>query len=155
MIRICFVCHGNICRSPMAEFIMKALVKRAGEEKRFYITSKATHTDEIWNGIGSHIYPPAQEMLRKKHIPFDEEKRAVLLRKSDFSSYDYFIGMDNENMRCMQRILATDERLFRLMDFTEAGGSVSDPWYTRDFERAFSDIYRGCEALLKTLCEAE
>ena len=88
MIKICFVCHGNICRSPMAEFIMKDIVKREGRENAFFIESRATHTDEIWNGTGSHIYPPAQEIMNRKHIPFDKSKRAQLLNQSDYNSFD-------------------------------------------------------------------
>ena len=155
MKRICFVCHGNICRSPMAEFIMKKLVSDKGLEKEFYIVSKATHTDEIWNGVGSRIYPPAQAQMNKKGIPFDSEKRAVLLEKTDYDKYDLFIGMDRENIRSMQYILGADRqgKIKKLLDYTEQGGNVSDPWYTRDFDRAYSDIYKGCEALLKSLFE--
>ncbi len=150
MKRICFVCHGNICRSPMAEFIMKKLVKDAGLEGEFYIVSRATHTDEIWNGEGSHIYPPAQAQMNKKGIPFDSEKRATLLEKSDYNKYDLFIGMDRENMRCMQKILGADKenKIKKLLDYTERGGNVSDPWYTRNFDEAYSDILCGCTALL-------
>ncbi len=154
MIKLCFVCHGNICRSPMAEFVMKELVRRAGREKEFHIVSRATHTDEIWNGVGSRIYPPAEAMLIKKHIPYDKEKRAVLLEADDYGKYDLFIGMDRENMRAMPRILKNDRegKILKLLDFAD-GGNVSDPWYTRDFERAFQDIYKGCEALLNVLTD--
>lgn len=150
MIKICFVCHGNICRSPMAEFIFKAIVKRNGAESDFYIESRATHTDEIWNGTGSRIYPPAQKIMSEKHIPFDYEKRAKLLKQNDYEHFDYFIGMDKENLRFMQRILKNDGKIHLLLDFA-GGGNVSDPWYSGDFETAFSDIYRGCEALWKAL----
>ena len=152
MIKICFVCHGNICRSPMAEFIMKKLVKDAGLENEFYIVSRATHTDEIWSGQGSTIYPPAQAQMNKKGIPFDSEKRATLLSRNDYDKYDLFIGMDKENMRSMQRILGFDRegKIHNLLDYTERGGSVSDPWYTRNFDRAYDDIYEGCTALLKS-----
>ncbi len=153
MIKICFVCHGNICRSPMAEFIMKDIAERGGDSEEFYIESRATHTDEIWNGTGSHIYPPAQDIMRKKHVKFDGGKRAELLDRRDFNRFDYFIGMDRENLRAMQRILRTDEKIHLLLDFTEEGGYVSDPWYTRDFELAYSDIKRGCEALYNKLTQ--
>lgn len=153
MIKICFVCHGNICRSPMAEFIMKQLVTRAGRQEEFEIVSKATHTDEIWNGVGSPIYPPAQAMLRQKRVPFDENKRATLLKKRDYEQYDLFIGMDKENMRVMPRILGGDSegKIRRLLDDTDRPRDVSDPWYTRDFDKCFKDIYEGCMALLNTL----
>lgn len=151
MTRICFVCHGNICRSPMAEFVMKALVKRAGRENDFYIESRATHTDEIWDGVGSHIYPPAQEQLKREGIPFDTGKRAILLKKSDYDRFDLFIGMDRENMRYMPRILGADKenKIHKLLDFTKSGGDVSDPWYSRNFDKAYRDILRGCTALLE------
>ncbi len=152
MIRICFVCHGNICRSPMAEFIMKSLVSEAGRDGEFFIESKATHTDEIWNGIGSHIYPPAQEEMKRNGIPFDKSKRAVLLEKSDANKYDLFIGMDSENIRFMHRILGSkaDTKIRKLLDYS-SGGDVYDPWYSNNFALAYSNIYEGCEALLKTL----
>ncbi|MBQ9530555.1 MAG: low molecular weight phosphotyrosine protein phosphatase [Eubacterium sp.] len=152
MIRICFVCHGNICRSPMAEFIMKKLVEDEGRADEFFIESKATHTDEIWNGIGSHIYPPAQEELKRNGVPFDKNKRAVLLDKSDCDRYDLFIGMDSENIRYMQRILGTkaNEKIHKLLEYSN-GGDVYDPWYSDNFELAFNSIYSGCKALLKTL----
>ena len=152
MIKICFVCHGNICRSPMAEFVMKALVKKASRADEFHIESRATHTDEIWNGIGSHIYPPAEQMLRKKHIPYDADKRAELLTREEYGNFDYFIGMDKENLRSMQRIFGGDKsnKIRLLLDF-DGGGSVADPWYSRNFELAYSDILRGCKEMLSTL----
>lgn len=152
MTKILFVCHGNICRSPMAEFVMKKLVNDCGRESEFYIASAATHTDEIWAGQGNPIYPPAQREMRKNGVPFDSEKRATLLTKADADEYDYFIGMDGENMRCMRRILGTaaDGKIHKLLDFAN-GGDVSDPWYTGNFALAFSDIKRGCEALLEEL----
>ncbi|MBQ9228342.1 MAG: low molecular weight phosphotyrosine protein phosphatase [Eubacterium sp.] len=156
MVRICFVCHGNICRSPMAEFVMKALVKRAGREKEFLIVSKATHTDEIWNGTGAPIYPPAQTVMQRKGIPFDHEKRATLLKKRDYEKYDLFIGMDRENMRCMPRLLGGDSegKIHRLLDYTHTPRDVSDPWYTRDFDQCYQDIEKGCTALLNTILSA-
>ena len=155
MIKICFVCHGNICRSPMAEFVMKKLVNDAGLESEFYITSRATHTDEIWNGVGSPIYPPAREELFRHKIPFDREKRAQLLTKEDASKYNLFIGTDDENIRYMNKILGRDAegKIFLLMSFAGEDRDVSDPWYTRNFSRAYHDIYKGCAALLNTLKE--
>ena len=155
MTKIMFVCHGNICRSPMAEFVMKKLVAERGLEKSFFIKSAATHTDEIWNGRGNPIYPPAREQLVKHSVPFDEGKRATLLTKDDFDSFDLFVGMDDENIRYMNRIFGTynSERCVKLMSYTGRGGNVSDPWYTRDFERAYSDILVGCQALLEHITE--
>jgi len=152
MIRICFVCHGNICRSPMAEFVMKELVRREGRANEVFIASRATHTDEIWNGVGSHIYPPAEQMLIQKHIPYDAHKRATLLTRKEYGDFDYFIGMDKENLRSMQRIFGgdRDNKIRLLLDF-DGGGSVSDPWYSRNFEQAYSDILRGCRGLLSQL----
>ena len=152
MIRICFVCHGNICRSPMAEFVMKKLVKDTGRENEFFIESRATHTDEIWNGVGSHIYPPAQEEMKRNGTPFDKSKRAKLLDKSDADKFDLFIGMDSENIRYMHRILGknTQTKIKKLMDYS-TGGDVYDPWYSNNFELAYSCIYEGCTALLKTI----
>ena len=153
MKKICFVCLGNICRSPMAEFVMKDLVKKAGREDEFYIVSKATHTDNIWNGRGAPIYRNAADCLHAHGIPFDDDKEAALLKHSDYDNFDYFIGMDNNNLYYMKRILGGDKdhKIHALMDYTTRGGEVADPWYTRNFEKAFSDIVDGCEALLKTL----
>ena len=155
MIRICFVCHGNICRSPMAEFIMKDLVKKAGRENDFYIVSRATHTDEIFGGIGSHIYPPAQKELRKHGIPFDNEKRATRLKKSDAEEYDLFIGMDDENMMFIPMIIGyeamADNKIRKLPEYCKSTEDVSDPWYTNNFSLAYRDISEGCTALLEAL----
>ena len=151
MTRIMFVCHGNICRSPMAEFIMKKLVKERGVEDTFTIASCATSTEEIYGGYGNPVYPPAKEQL-KLHGISCEGKRAVQLVKSDYDKYDLFIGMDGMNIRNMRRILGgdPDSKIHKLKDYT-VGGDVSDPWYSGDFETAFNEIYAGCEALLDTL----
>lgn len=152
MTRIMFVCHGNICRSPMAEFIFKALVKERGLEDEFVIKSSATSTEEIWNGIGNPIYPPAQEELRRQGIPF-EKRRAVQLTRSDLDEYDFFIGMDSANIRNMHRILGegAEKKIYKLMNFTSRGGDVADPWYSDRFDIAYSDIYDGCVGLLNKL----
>ena len=153
MIKICFVCLGNICRSPMAEFVMKDLVKKAGRENDFYIVSKATHSDNIWNGSGAPIYRNAADCLRAHGVAFDDAKEATLLKLRDYENFDYFIGMDNDNLFYMKRILGGDKdrKIHALMEYTPRGGEVADPWYTRNFEKAYTDIYDGCEALLKTL----
>lgn len=152
MIRIMFVCHGNICRSPMAEFIFKDMVKKQGKEKDFMIASAATSTEEIRNGIGNPVYPPAKREL-ERHGLSCAGKRAVQLRKNDYDKYDYFIGMDSANIRNMARIFGGDpqKKISRLMAYTGRGGDVADPWYSGDFETAYRDIYAGCEGLLKSL----
>ncbi len=152
MIKIMFVCHGNICRSPMAEFIFKDLVEKAGLSKDFYIKSSATSTEEIYCGIGNPIYPPAQRELKMHNIPFDD-KRATLLLKSDYQNYDYFICMDLNNIRNANRIFGSDydKKLHRLLEFCHEDRDVSDPWYSGDFSTAYNDIKAGCEALLSFL----
>ena len=153
MIKIMFVCHGNICRSPMAEFIFKKLAKEAGAADKFFLTSSATSTEEIWNGRGNPIYPPAQKVLREHGVPFDSNKRAVQLTAADYNEYDYLIAMDSYNIKNISRIVGKDRygKIFKLMDFTPRGGDVSDPWYSRDFETAYSDIEIGCKCLLNRL----
>lgn len=152
MIRIMFVCHGNICRSPMAEFIMKRLVREQGLEDKFFIQSSATSTEEIWNGIGNPVYPPAKSELMKHGISC-EGKRAVQLRSDDYGKYDLFIGMDSANIRNMTRILNGDpeNKIQKLMSYTDRGGDVADPWYTRNFDITYRDILDGCTNLLEEL----
>jgi protein-tyrosine phosphatase len=152
MIQIMFVCHGNICRSPMAEFIFKKLIADRGLSQQFYVSSSATSTEEIWNGIGNPVYPPARAELAKHGITCGG-KRAVQLQKSDYNKYDLFIGMDSANIRNMHRILGgdADGKIRKLMDYTSRGGDVADPWYSDRFDIAYRDIYDGCVALLETL----
>ena len=159
MIKLLFVCHGNICRSPMAEFYMKDLVEREGVSDRFEIASAATDTDEIWNGHGSPVYAPARQKLAEHGIgtPDNElgvgAKHARLLRKPDYDQYDLIIGMDDENMFRMRRLFGGDpeDKVKLLMDYTDRPGEVSDPWYTRDFEATWRDVEEGCNALLASL----
>ena len=152
MKRIMFVCHGNICRSPMAEFILKDMVGRRGIAEDFLIESSATSTEEIWNGVGNPVYPPAREELLSHGITC-EGKRAVQLKKSDYDKYDLFIGMDSMNIRNMQRILGGDPegKIRKLMEFTDRGGDVADPWYSGRFDETWRNVYDGCEALLDML----
>ena len=152
MLKIMFVCHGNICRSPMAEFILKKMVADKGIADRFVIASCATSTEEIWGDIGNPVYPPAKAEL-KKHGIFCEDKLAVQLKKGDYDQYDLFIGMDSYNVRNMQRILGGDPKgkIRKLMDYTDRGGDVADPWYSDRFDIAYRDIYDGCKALLESL----
>ncbi len=153
MIKIMFVCHGNICRSPMAEFIFKKLAADEGAIDKFYVKSSATSTEEIWNGVGNPIYPPAQKTLREHGIPFDANKRAVQINASDYYNYDYIVVMDGNNIRNLARIIGRDKcgKVYKLMDFTPNGGDVSDPWFSRDFEAAYRDIETGCKCLLNRL----
>ncbi len=148
VIKILFVCHGNICRSPMAEFIMKKMAEESGRDDLF-ISSAATSTEEIWNGIGNPIYPPAQEILRRKGIPFDDH-RAVQMTRSDYDQYDRIIAMDRYNVRNILRITYgdPDHKICRLLEYCGLDRDVADPWYSGDFETAFRDIYMGCEALI-------
>lgn len=152
MIKIMFVCHGNICRSPMAEFIFKDMIKRKHLENEFTVASCATSTEEIWGDIGNPVYPPAKAELAKHGISC-EGKRAVQLKKSDYDKYDLFIGMDSMNIRNMHRILGSDPegKIRKLMEFTDRGGNVADPWYSGRFDVAWRDIYDGCEGLLDKL----
>ena len=152
MTKIMFVCHGNICRSPMAEFIMKKLVKDNDLENEFLIKSSATSTEEIWNGVGNPVYPPAKAELARHGISC-EGKRAVQLTRDDYDKYDLFIGMDSANIRNMHRILGgdPDDKIRKLMDYTNRGGDVADPWYTRSFDVTYRDVLAGCEGLLNEI----
>lgn len=143
--RILFVCHGNICRSPMCEFVMKELVRRAGRDAEFVIDSKACRTDEI----GSDAHPGTQRMLRAKGIPFSR-RAARLIRREDYEEYDFVIAMDDENMRDLHRLTKGDpERKCRLLlSFAGEEREVADPWYTGNFEATYQDAMKGCEALL-------
>jgi len=151
MHRIMFVCHGNICRSPMAEFILKDMVSRLGIADEFVIASSATSTEEIFRGVGNPVYPPAREELAKHGISC-EGKRAVQLQMSDYGKYDLFIGMDSANIRNMIRMLGGDPegKIRKLMDYV-GGGDVADPWYSGNFQVTYRDIYNGCTALLEKI----
>ena len=148
MIKILFVCHGNICRSPMAEFVMKDLVKKAGREWEFEIASAATSTEEI----GNPVYPPARRKLAEHGIGC-AGKTARQLRRDDYDKWDYIVGMDSTNLRNMRRICGGDPegKISLLMDWTSHPGNVADPWYTGDFEATWQDVSAGCEGLLAHL----
>ena len=148
MTRILFVCHGNICRSPMAEFVMKDMVRRAGLEDEFQIASAATSSEEI----GSPVYPPARRKLWEHGIRCDG-KTARRIRAADYEDYDLLIGMDEANMRNMARCFGgdTEGKLHLLLGFAGREDSVADPWYTGDFEATWQDVNEGCLALLNRL----
>ena len=148
MTKILFVCHGNICRSPMAEFVMKDMVNKAGLADQFEIASAATSTEEIGNGV----YPPARRKLLQHGLRCDG-KRARQMTRSDYQKYDLLIGMDNWNIRNMMRICGGDRegKIRMLMDYTGHSRSVADPWYTGDFDETWDDVNEGCRALLNAL----
>lgn len=150
MIRVMFVCHGNICRSPMAEFVFKDLINKKGLKDKFIVSSSATSTEEIWNGVGNPVYPPAKRMLSLHGINCDG-KRAVQLKKDDYDNFDYFVGMDGANIRNMHRILMgdPDKKIYKLLSFAGRSDDVADPWYTGDFETTYNDVFEGCNALLE------
>ena len=152
MTKIMFVCHGNICRSPMAEFIFKNMLKERGLESDYYVCSSATSSEEIWNGIGNPVYPPARAELLKHGIKCDG-KRAVRLQKSDYEKFDLFIGMDSANICNMRRIFGGDieGKIHKMMDYTARGGEVADPWYSGRFDITYRDVSDGCKGLLEDL----
>lgn len=166
MIRVLFCCHGNICRSPMAEFILKDMTTQRGISSDFIIASAATSNEEI----GNHIYPPAKAELarhgiggkaapsqnpaaRRRLVVEVEEKTARRIRRSDYEEYDYLIAMESFNIRNMLREFGTDpeNKIHRLLDFSDRPGDIDDPWYTRRFDITYEEIVTGCEAFLRHL----
>ncbi|MBQ2566079.1 MAG: low molecular weight phosphotyrosine protein phosphatase, partial [Bacteroidales bacterium] len=141
-----FACHGNICRSPMAEFIFKALVKARGLEDRYHVESAAVSAEEL----GNPIYPPARRCLSQHGVWFDQGKRARQITAADYGRFDRIICMDSSNLRLIKRIIPEDRegKIHLLMSYTGTGRDVADPWYTGDFETTFQDILEGCEAML-------
>lgn len=149
MIRVLFVCLGNICRSPMTEFIMKSIVSERSLSDRFYIASAATSTEEIWNGVGNPVYPPAKRELAKHGISC-EGKRAVQITKADYGKYDYILGMEERNIRNILRIVGKDpeHKVKLLLDYSDHPRDIADPWYTGNFESTYRDVVEGCEGFL-------
>ena len=157
MIRILFVCHGNICRSPMAEFVLKDMVEKEGLSDYFEIASAATSSEEIWNGRGNPVYPPARRKLLEHGID-PAGKEAVKTKKADYDQYDYLIGMDRANLRNMSYIYGGDPdgKISLLLDYCgRRGQEVADPWYTDNFDATWRDVEEGCRALLKELRKKE
>ena len=150
MIKILFVCHGNICRSPMAEFVFRMLVKEKGMEKEFLIDSRATTDEEIGNGI----YPAAARELYRRGVKMGEHA-AQQITMAEYKGFDLVICMDDENMRDLMRMTGRDPlgKIHMLMDYTSRPGEVSDPWYTGKFSMVYDDIYEGCTGLLNAITE--
>lgn len=150
MYKVMFICHGNICRSPMAEFVFKDLVEKRGCADKFIIRSCATSTEEI----GNPVYPPARRELARHGISCDG-KVAVQLTKADYDKYDRFICMDSYNRRNALRIFGDDpqNKVSMMMDYTDRGGDVADPWYTGDFEVTYRDVLDGCEGLFTSILD--
>ncbi len=145
MKKIIFVCHGNICRSPMAEYVMKHLVREAGVANDYEINSAATSTEEI----GNDIYPPVKRILRAEGIACTEHS-AKQITRADYDYYDLVVVMDSYNLRNLERLIGrdTEGKVYRLLDFTEQPGDIADPWYTRDFNLTYRQVTEGCKALL-------
>lgn len=148
LIKILFVCHGNICRSPMAEFVFRDMVIKRNMEHLFFVASAATSTEEI----GNCVHYGTRNKLQEVNISV-EGKRAVQLKKEDYEKYDYLVGMDQRNLVNMIRILKSDpkKKISRLLDFTSVPRDIADPWYTGDFEQTYQDVCKGCTALLKEI----
>ena len=146
MKKIIFVCHGNICRSPMAEFIFKDLIRRKGIENEFYIESAAVSTEEI----GNPIYPPAKRCLNAHGIPFDKNKTARQITRADYDRFDLIICMDRMNLRWLRYIIPDDpqNKVHLMMSYADIDRDVADPWYTGDFEATYRDITTACESFL-------
>lgn len=148
MIKILFICHGNICRSTMAEFIMKDMVRKAGREDEFYIESAATSREEI----GNDTHRGTKAKLREVGVPF-EKRAARQVTKADYDRFDYLIVMDEENIRGLKRIIGSDPegKVFKLLDFAGKDRDIADPWYTGNFDDTYDDIMDGLTALMKKL----
>ncbi len=152
MKKVLFICHGNICRSPMAQFVMQDLVRKSGHETDFLIESKATSTEELGN---SPHYGTVQKM-REMNVPMVPHRAEQMCRR-DYRDYDYIIGMDQWNYRNILRIVGKDpeNKVSLLLDWTDHPGDIADPWYTGNFDQTYDDVLEGCEVLLRSLLESE
>ena len=148
MFRILFICHGNICRSAMSEFIMRDMIKKRGLADEIQVSSAATSREEI----GNDMYPPAKRKLDKEHIPYTRHHARQVTRQ-DYDEYDLLLCMEQYNIRNLKRIIPDnpDNKIHLLLEYSDDPGDISDPWYTGDFDRAYDDIARGCRALLEYL----
>ena len=149
MIKIMFVCHGNICRSTMSEFIMKDMIANRGLEDKIQVASSATSREEI----GNDMYPPAKRKLDKEHIPYTRH-HARQITKSDYAEYDLILCMEQYNIRNLKRIIPADpdNKIHLLLDYSDSPRDIADPWYSGDFDKTYDDIIEGCEGLLEYLC---
>lgn len=150
MLDILFICHGNICRSPMAEFVMKDLTERQGLAGKFQIASAATSREEL----GNDIHPGTRRVLEREGIPFSS-RQARQITKSDYEAYDYIIAMDRANLRNLERLLGGDPegKIFLFLEFAGEHRDIADPWYTGNFDETYRDIQQGCTALLEFLLQ--
>ena len=148
MTKILMICHGNICRSTMAEFVMKDMVRKAGLEDEYYIESAATSREEI----GNDTHPGTKRKLTEVGIPYTK-RRARQVTKSDYDEYDYLVIMDQNNLRNLNRIIGSDteNKVFKLLDFAGKNRDIADPWYTGNFDETYDDVVEGCQALLEYL----
>lgn len=150
MIKILFVCHGNICRSPMAEFVFRDLIEKAGLENEIFVASAATSREEL----GNPVHYGTTSKLRQYGIS-TAGKYAVQITREDYEKYDYIIGMEYRNLRNMQRIIGedTEHKVHKLLDFSSNPRDIADPWYTGDFDRTYNDVLEGCQGLLFHIME--
>ena len=150
--KVMFVCHGNICRSPMAEFVFRDLAEKAGRGEEFFIRSTAVSAEEIWGAVGNPVYPPVKKLLAGLGISC-EGKRAEQLTERHGEEYDYIFCMDSSNVRRAKQIVgkSNEGKVVRLLDFVGIGGDVADPWYTRDFEATYRDVLASSNLLLEIL----
>ncbi|MCI8806176.1 MAG: low molecular weight phosphotyrosine protein phosphatase [Clostridiales bacterium] len=149
MIKVLFVCHGNICRSTMAEFVFKDMVKKENLEDKFLILSAATSDEEI----GNHIHSGTRRKLKEVGVIFDESKTAVRIKKSDYDKFDYIIGMDSMNVVNMKKVFGGDPdgKIFKLLYFSGLERDIADPWYTGNFDITYEDIVMGLSGFLKAV----
>lgn len=147
--KLMFVCLGNICRSPMAELLCRAMLRERGRENEFTVASSATSDENVWDGIGAPVYPPIRKLLEVRGIS-STEKRARQLTRADGDEFDLFLCMDDSNVRNARRILGEKNgyKCVKLLSYAGEKGDVADPWYTRDFQAAYDDVERGLRGLL-------